>query len=57
MEFWRVMNALTLLKAKHPYLRVGQLLANAAGASLKYVSDEDLASSLEALVANKPSHP
>jgi hypothetical protein len=52
LDFWRIVNALTLLKAKSPYLRVGQLLITAAGKKdLFYMSDEELAEAVERSVA------
>lgn len=52
MTFFRILNALTLILAKRPYLRVGQVLVNASGVTdLYYMKDEDLAEALEQIVA------
>jgi hypothetical protein len=52
IDFWRIVNALTLIKAKHPDLRVGQILVNVADANaaavLFFAEDGALADALEA---------
>jgi hypothetical protein len=58
LDFWRVVNALTILKAKKPYLRVGQILVNASGETDPfYISDERLADALESLLVPKSDPP
>jgi hypothetical protein len=52
IDFWRILNALTLIRAAQPHLRVGQILVNAAGADPFYRTDADLADALEAYLSD-----
>lgn len=61
LDFWRIVNALTLLKAQKSYLRVGQILVNSTppnySLDLFHISDEDLADALEAQLGSKIDPP
>ncbi len=51
MDVWRIVNAVVMIKLRSPYLRVGQIIANAAeGREVFFVADSVLADSLETYV-------
>lgn len=52
LDFWRAINALTMIKARQPELRIAQIISNAAGVeSLLYKEDASLAFDLESYLA------
>jgi hypothetical protein len=53
----RIANALIQIKRQKPYLRVGQILLNAAGSGLEvfYMSDVELAERLEDALKGRES--
>jgi len=48
IDLWRILNAVVLIKAQKPYLRVGQIIANAAPDAF-YLTDDKLADALEVM--------